>query len=84
MHTRLVAGVIAVFAISNVVVSADQERPHFEVPPNESAKADELANQLARLSRESGSKRSEAPGGMRLRHGGAAKAGVSDVRHADL
>ena len=49
MHTRLVAGVIAVFAISNVVVSADQERPHFEVPPKESAKADELANQLAGL-----------------------------------
>ena len=51
MHTRLVAGVIAVFAISNVVVSADQERPHFEVPPKESAKAEELANQLAGLSR---------------------------------
>ena len=51
MHTRLVAGVIAVFAISNVVVSADQERPHFEVPAKESAKAEELASQLAGLSR---------------------------------
>src|SRR6476659_3960531 len=51
MHTRLVSGVIAVFAISNVVVIADQERPHIEVPPNESAKADELASQLEGLSR---------------------------------
>ena len=51
MHTRLVAGVIAVFAISNVVVSAEQERPHFEVPAKDSAKAEQLADQLARLSR---------------------------------
>ena len=51
MHTRLVAGVIAVFAISNVVVTADQERPHFEVPAKDSAEAEELANQLTRLSR---------------------------------
>ena len=51
MHTRLVAGIIAAFAISNVVVSAEQQRPHFEVPAKESAKAEELANQLARLSR---------------------------------
>jgi hypothetical protein len=51
MHTRLVAGVIAALAISNVVVNADQERPLFEVPPKESAKADELASQLAGLSR---------------------------------
>src|SRR6476646_6907288 len=51
MYTRLVAGVIAVFTISNLVVSADQERPPLEVPAKESAKAEELANQLAGLSR---------------------------------
>src|SRR5437764_4270004 len=51
MHTRLVAGVIAAFAVSNLLVTAEQQRPHFEVPPKESARAEELANQLARLSR---------------------------------
>src|SRR3954452_21859239 len=51
MHTRLVAGVVAMFAFSKALVSAEQERPHFEVPANESAKAEELANQLAALSR---------------------------------
>ena len=51
MHTRLVAGVIAAFAISNLVVSAEQERPHLEVPAKDSGKAEELANQLAGLSR---------------------------------
>ena len=52
MHTRLVAGVIAAFAVSNLLVTAEQQRPHFEVPFKESAKAEELANQLASLSRE--------------------------------
>src|SRR4030095_6517547 len=33
---------------------------------------------------QSGSKGSDAPGTMRLFHRGAPKAGVSDVRHADL
>ena len=51
MHTRLVAGIIAAFAVSSAVVSAEQQRQHFEVPAKESAKAEELANQLARLSR---------------------------------
>src|SRR5437868_9107401 len=51
MYTRLVAGVIVVFAISNGVVTAEQERPHFEVPAKDSANAEELANQLTRLSR---------------------------------
>ena len=51
MHTRLVLGVVALFAFSNGLVTAEQERPRFEVPPNESAKAEELANQLAGLSR---------------------------------
>ena len=50
MHTRLVASIIAAFAISNVVVSAEQQRPLFEVPAKDSGKAEELANQLARLS----------------------------------
>ena len=51
MHTKLVASVIAAFAISNVVANADQERAHFEVPAKDSAEAEQLANQLTRLSR---------------------------------
>src|ERR1043166_3788271 len=50
MDTRLVAGVIAAFAASSAVVGAEQQRPHFQVPEKESAKAEELANQLAALS----------------------------------
>src|SRR6516164_7787254 len=51
MHTRLVAGIIAAFAVSSALASAEQDGQHFEVPAKESAKAEELANQLARLSR---------------------------------
>ena len=51
MHTRLVAGIIAAFAVSSAVVSAEQQRPNFEVPGKDVAKAEELANQLAALSR---------------------------------
>jgi hypothetical protein len=51
MHTKLVASVIAAFAISNVVANADQKRPHFEVPAKDSVEAEQLANQLTRLSR---------------------------------
>src|SRR4030095_155279 len=51
MHTRLVVGMIAAFAVSTAVVSAEQERPHFEVPRKDLARAEELANQLAGLSR---------------------------------
>ena len=51
MHTRLVAGIIAAFAVSSAVVSGEQQRQHFELPPKDLAKAEELANQLARLSR---------------------------------
>ena len=51
MDTRLVAGIIAAFAVSSAVVGAEQQRPHFQVPEKESAKAEELANQLAGLSR---------------------------------
>jgi hypothetical protein len=51
MHTRLTVGTIAAFAVSTIVVAAEQQRPHFEVPPKDVAKAEELANQLAALSR---------------------------------
>ena len=42
---------IAVFALFSAVVSADQQQQHFEVPARDSAKTEELANQLAGLSR---------------------------------
>jgi hypothetical protein len=51
MDTRIVGGVIAAFAVSSAIVSAGQQRPHFDVPAKDSAKADELANHLAQLSR---------------------------------
>src|SRR6266436_4845821 len=51
MHTRLVAGIIVALAVSIAVVSAEQQRQHFEVPPKDFAKAEELAKQLAALSR---------------------------------
>lgn len=51
MDTRLVAGMIAAFAVSSGALAAEQQRQHFEVPAKDSAKAEELANQLARLSR---------------------------------
>ena len=41
---------IAAFALFSAVVSAQQQQ-HFEVPAKDSAKAEELANQLAGLSR---------------------------------
>jgi hypothetical protein len=50
MHRRLVAGIIAAVAVSSGVIKAEQQAPHFEVPPKEVAKAEELAQQLARLS----------------------------------
>ena len=51
MHTRLVAGIIAAFAVSSAVFSAEQQWQHFEVPAKDVAKAEELADQLASLSR---------------------------------
>src|SRR6266568_4498961 len=51
MHTRLVAGIIVAFAVSSAVFSAEQQRQHFEVPAKDVGKAEELANQLASLSR---------------------------------
>ena len=51
MHTKLFAGIIAAFAVSSAVVSAEQQGPRFEVPARDVAKAEELANELAKLSR---------------------------------
>jgi len=51
MHTRLVAGIVVALAVSSAVVSAEQQWQHFEVPAKDVAKAEELANQLASLSR---------------------------------
>jgi hypothetical protein len=51
MHTRLVVGIIAAFAVARALARAEQDGQHFEVPAKESAQAEELANQLARLSR---------------------------------
>jgi len=50
MHTRLLAGIIAAFAVSTAIIGAEQQL-NFEVSPKDSAKAEELANQLAKLSR---------------------------------
>ena len=50
MHTRFVAWVIAACALFSAVLSAEQQEQKFEVPARESEKAEELANQLVRLS----------------------------------
>src|SRR5215212_5516310 len=51
MHTRLVGGMIAALAVSRVIVSAEQQWEGFELPAKEVSKAEELASQLASLSR---------------------------------
>jgi len=51
MHTRFVAGIIAALAISSAVFGAEQQWQHFEVPGKDVAKAEELADRLASLSR---------------------------------
>ena len=51
MRTRFVAGIIVALTVSSAVFSAEQQRQHFEVPAKDVAKAEELANQLAALSR---------------------------------
>jgi hypothetical protein len=51
MHTRFAAGIIAAFAVSTAVVTAEQHPQHFEMSPKDVAKAEELANQLVALSR---------------------------------
>jgi hypothetical protein len=50
MHTTIVGCMIALFTISSAAVNAEEQRPAFEVPAKDFAKAEELANQLARLS----------------------------------
>jgi hypothetical protein len=51
MDTRILVGMIAAFTVSSAMVSAEPQRLPFEVPAKDSAKAEELGNQLARLSR---------------------------------
>jgi hypothetical protein len=51
MHTRVVAGLIAVFSVSTSIFAAEQQLPDFAVSPKDSANAEALANQLAALSR---------------------------------
>ena len=51
MHTRLIAGVIAAFALFSGDITAEEQHQHFEVPVKDLSKAEELANQLAALSR---------------------------------
>jgi hypothetical protein len=50
MHTRFVAGMIALFALWSTAASAEEQPPHFEVPAKDSRNAEELAKQLAALS----------------------------------
>src|ERR1051325_12289 len=50
MDTRFVAGLIAAFALFSGDIVAEQQPQHFEVPAKEVARAEELANQLAKLS----------------------------------
>ena len=49
MRVRVVAGMIAVFWVWTSIVAAEQQRPGFEVPKKDSAKAGALANQLTAL-----------------------------------
>jgi hypothetical protein len=51
MHTRLVVGIIAMFAVSSAALGTERERQNFEVPPKEVTQAEELTKQLAALSR---------------------------------
>jgi hypothetical protein len=51
MHTRFVAGIVAALAVSSAVFSAEQQPPDFGVSAKDVAKAEELANQFASLSR---------------------------------
>ena len=48
---RLIAGMIAAFALVSGGVTAEEQHQHFEVPVKDLSKAEELANQLAALSR---------------------------------
>src|SRR5438445_7582426 len=50
MDTRIVARMLAAVAISITAVAAEQQPARFDVPAKDSAKAEELAKQLAALS----------------------------------
>ena len=50
MDNRIVARIIAAAAISTTLVAAEQQPARFDVPVKDSAKAEELAKQLAALS----------------------------------
>jgi len=50
MDTRIVARILAAVAISITAVAAEQQPARFDVPAKDSAKAEELAKQLAALS----------------------------------
>lgn len=50
MEAKIVSGIIAAFSVWTSIVAAEQQRPDFEVPKKDSAKAEVLANQLATLS----------------------------------
>jgi len=50
MHTRVVAGLIAVFSVWTSILAAEQQRPDFAVSKKDSADAEELANKLGALS----------------------------------
>src|SRR5215468_196024 len=51
MHTSHIAGMIAASVLFTAIASAEEQPQRFEVPAKDSAKAEELANQLAGLSR---------------------------------
>jgi hypothetical protein len=50
MDARIIARILAAAAISTTVVAAEQQPARFDVPAKDSAKAEELAKQLAALS----------------------------------
>jgi hypothetical protein len=50
MDTRIAARILAAVAISTPLFAAEQQRAQFDVPPKDSAKAEELTKQLAALS----------------------------------
>jgi len=50
MHTKVVAGMIAVLAVWTSAVAAEQQQPYFEVQKKDSANAEALAKHLAALS----------------------------------
>ena len=84
MHTRLVAGMIAAFAVSSAVVSAEQQRQHFEVPPKELPRPKNWRTSSRRFHAEWIQTKRNSLAQCAFSTVARAKAGVSDVRHADL